>query len=139
MQPNAFPHLSNRPGEDDLVQALGPSKALWDRLISDLKQEHELDGEEWKSYSAKSGWSLRLLRGKRNILYLAPCPGSFRVTLVLGDRAMTAVRNSSTPQKIRKIIAEAPKYPEGTGIRIDRVGPRDIPAIKKLVRIKLEN
>jgi hypothetical protein len=139
MLPNAFIHQSTLPNKEELAEALGPSKALWDRLIADLMTENGLDGQEWKCYSPKYGWSLRLLRKKRNILYLSPCTGSFRAMFILGDKAMIVVRSSKFPKKLQKIIAEAPKYPEGTGIRLDVVGPRDIPAIKKLVQIKLQS
>ncbi len=139
MLPNAFVNQSTEPNDDDLAKALGLSKALWDRLVADLKLEGGVDGQEWKSYSLKYGWSLRLMRKKRNILYLSPCPKSFRVMFILGDKAMMAARECKLPKKFQKIIEEAPKYPEGTGIRIDKVGPKDIPAIKKLAQIKLQN
>jgi hypothetical protein len=38
-----------------------------------------------------------------------------------------------------RIIDEAPKYPEGTGVRLHIKGPRNIPAVRKLAVIKLEN
>ena len=139
MLPNAFINHSTQPEDEELAAALGPAKATWDKLITGLVQDGELDGQEWKMYSLKYGWSLRLMRKKRNILHLSPCPGSFLVMFILGDRAMTAVRACKWPKKMQKIIAEAPKYPEGTGIRIERVGIRDIPMIKRLAGIKLQN
>ncbi len=139
MLPNAFINRSNKPDEAAIAKALGPAKALWDGLVTDLMSENGLDGQEWKSYSPKYGWSLRLMRKKRNILYLSPCAESFQVMFILGDRAMTAVRECKFPKKLQKIIAAAPKYPEGTGLRIEKVQPRDISAIKKLAQIKLQS
>jgi hypothetical protein len=135
---NAFINRPTAPGESDLAEALGPAKALWDCLAADLIKECALDGQEWKSYSLKYGWSLRLTRKKRNILYLSPCKGSFHVMFILGEKAMTAVRACRLSQRMQAIIKEAPKYPEGTGIRIERAGRRDVPAIKKLAQIKLQ-
>jgi hypothetical protein len=50
-----------------------------------------------------------------------------------------AARQSKLPQRVIKIINEAPRYPEGTGVRIDVKGPRDIPIVKKLAAVKLDN
>ena len=58
---------------------------------------------------------------------------------ILGDKTMNAARELKLSKKLQKIFAEAPKYPEGTGIRIEKVGLRDIPAIKKLAQIKLRS
>ena len=47
----------------------------------------------------KSGWSLRLKVKKRNIVYLAPCNGCFRVAFIFGDRAVAAARQSDLSEK----------------------------------------
>ena len=139
MQANAFINKPNAPTREELAAALGPAWTLWDQLVADLAKENGVDVQEWKSYSLKHGWSLRLMRKKRNILYLSPGPGSFRVMFIFGDKAMRAAREVRLPRKILKIIDEAPRYPEGTGIRIEVTGIKDIEAIKKLAAIKLES
>ena len=136
---NAFIGKLKKPTKVQLAAALGPSKQIWDKLVADLAEENDVNVREWNSYSPKAGWSLRLKHKKRTIIWLGPCHGCFRVALILGDKAVKAARQSRLPQRIMKIIAEAPKYPEGTGVRIDVKGPKDIPAIKKLAAIKLEN
>jgi len=52
---------------------------------------------------------------------------------------MKAVRQIKLPQRVIKIIDEAPRYPEGTGIRFNMKGPKDIAIVKKLAAVKLEN
>jgi len=139
MAPNAFVGKTAEPTDDDLEKALGPAKRIWDELLADLKTEHEVATREWNSYSAKAGWSLRLKRGKRTILWLAPCSGCFRVAFVLGDKAIVAARQSGLTAAALRILNEAQKYPEGTGVRLVVKGPRDIPTVKKLAVAKLEN
>ena len=136
---NAFIGELKKPTEDQLAAALGASKQIWDKLVADLAEENSVDVQEWNSYSPKAGWALRLKHKKRNIVYLSPFRGCFQVSFILGDKAVKAARQSKLPARIIKIIAEAPKYPEGTGLRIDVKGAKDIPAIKKLAAIKLEN
>ena len=88
---------------------------------------------------ARHGWALRLRRGKRNIVHLAPCQGCFHVLFILGDRAVKAARRSGLGRTGTKLLDEAPRYPEGTGVRLEVKRPRQIPLIRKLAAIKLEN
>jgi hypothetical protein len=139
MSPNAFIGKTEQPTDGELTAALGPAKALWDQLIDDLADECGVVDQEWNSYSRKAGWTLRLKREQRNIVYLSPCEGCFRVSFALGDKAMRAARAAKLPQRIVKIMNEAPKYPEGTGIRITLKTPKDLAAVKMLAAIKLAN
>ncbi len=139
MEANAFIGKTRKPTEEELAAALGPAKAVWDRFIAELADENGVDVHEWSSYSPKAGWSLRLKRKKRTIVWLAPCQGCFRVAFILGDKAMKAARECGLPPRVMKILEEAPKYPEGTGVRIAVKGEKDIALLKKLAEIKLAN
>lgn len=137
MTPNAFIGRTKAPTEADLKAALGPAKPFWDRVVVDMARELGLADREWKSYGAKYGWALRLKRGKRNIVHLAPCRGCFDVLFILGDRAIEAARASRLGRTAAKLIDDAPRYPEGTGIRLEVKGPKYLALIAKLARIKL--
>lgn len=138
MRPNAFTGKLEQPTADELTAALGPAKAFWDQLLARLAAECNLGAGEWNSSSAKYGWALRLKVKTRNIVYLAPCRDSFRVAFILGDRAVEATRNSTLPRRIVKLVEEGKRYPEGTAIRLEVTGARDIAAIVKLAAIKLQ-
>lgn len=138
LPPNAFIGKKERPTDSDLALALGAAKPVWDKVVGSLMSDCSQLEPEWKFYSPKMGWGFRLQFKKRNIVHFGPRAGSFQVAFVFGDKALHSVREADLPKRIREILATAPKYPEGTGIRID-VRPEDIPAIRKLARIKLEN
>jgi len=137
--PNAFIGRAAEPTDADIAKALGAVKPVWDRLITGLEAEHGVAIREWKSYSLKTGWALRLLRGKRTIVWLAPCTGCFQVAFILGDKALQAARQSKLSAPARQALDEAQNYPEGTGVRLLIKGPKDVPAVKKLAIAKLEN
>jgi len=82
---------------------------------------------------------MRLKVKKRNIVYLSPCSGCFRVAFVLGDRAVAAARQSDLPKSTLKLLDEAPKYPEGTGVRLVVKAAKDLVAIRQFALIKLAN
>ncbi len=139
LAPNAFIGRTAKPTDADLAGALGSTKPLWDGLIEEMADRHEVGLQEWSSYSPKAGWALRLKRAKRTILWMAPCEGSFRVSFILGEKAMLAARQSGLSARLLRIIDEAPKYPEGTGVRLDIHGPRDLAAVRKLAALKMAN
>jgi Protein of unknown function (DUF3788) len=139
MVPNAFIGRTERPTDADLATALGPVKPVWDGLLADLAAKHGVTVQEWSSYSLKAGWSLRLKRGKRTIVWMAPCEACFRVAFILGDKALLAARQSGLSARALRALDEAERYPEGTGVRLLINGPADIPTVKKLAVVKLEN
>ena len=139
MSQNAFAGRSTQPDKKSLASILGTSKPLWDRLLIDLKRELKLDHAEWHTASVKLGWSLRLQHKKRNILYLGPRENGFTAAFVLGKEAVAAAQTSSLPLEIMKNIAEARRYAEGTGVRIEVKTPEDVSAVKILAKIKLEH
>ena len=135
---NAFTGQAKAPTDRELAAALGATKALWDQLLAELAAEHNL-APEWNSYSIKAGWSLRLQREKRNIVYFAPSQGGFMASFALGDKAMKAARGSGLPKRVVKTLDEAKKYAEGTAVRIEVHGQKDIEVVQKLARAKVEN
>ena len=139
MSPNAFIGKAEQPTDGDLTAVLGPARATWDQLLADLAQEYGANVHEWNCYSLKAGWSLRVKRKARTIVWLGPRTGSFIAAFILGDKAMRAARDGKLPQRIVKIMNEAPKYPEGTGVRITLKTPKDFAAVMALAVIKLEN
>src|ERR1035438_238578 len=87
---NAFIGKPEKPGDAELSSVLGPSRALWDQLLDDLSSEGSITGWEWHSYSVKAGWSLRLKRKQRNIVYMVPCQGAFLAAFVFGSEEHTS-------------------------------------------------
>jgi hypothetical protein len=137
--PNAFVGKTEKPTPADLAAALGPLAPVWDQLITSLATEYGVSDQEWSSFSPKYGWSLKLRFKKRTILYLGPCAGCFRVSFVLGDRALAAARESKLSASVLKLLEGAPRYPEGTGLRLLIKSASDVPSVRKLTQIKLAN
>ena len=135
---NAFVGKTTTPTAEEVAAAPGPAAEVWKQLV-DWMAEQEVTVQEWNSYSAKSGWAMRLKVKKRNIVYLAPCDGCFRVALVLGDKAMAAAQQSKLSKSVLKALDEAPHYAEGTGIRLMVHESKDLHPIRILAAVKLAN
>ena len=139
LPPNAFIGSSTAPTDADIATVLGPAKPVWDALVAALTADAIVDTQEWKSYSRKAGWALRLARGKRTIVWLSPCDRQIRVAFILGDKALAAIRAAKLPARIVSLLADAPKYPEGTGLRLHIASAKDLPSLRKLAKIKLDH
>jgi len=137
---NAFIGYRTFPSDADVANALGPSAPLWTELIHEVTDDLGDLTPEWKGvYPDKYGWTLRLKKKSRNILYLSPCRGTFRVAFVLSDKALAAAKNAHLPAPVARILETAPHYPEGNGVRLEVKRASDLPAIRKLAQIKQAN
>lgn len=134
---NAFLGRTTRPTEEEVASALGVAAPAWNELLNWLKEEEKLSEREWNSSSPKYGWALRVKQKKRNIVYLAPCNGCFRVSFILGDKAVAAARERKLPKVVLKALDQAPRYPEGTGLRLLVSKSKDLPPIRTLTEVKL--
>lgn len=62
-----------------------------------------------------------------------------RVAFILGDKAVEPARQRGLSRRVLRMIDLAERYPEGTSIRLQIKGIKDIPTVKKLAEIKLQN
>lgn len=136
---NAFIGKPEEPTDADLAAALRRAKPVWDQLLIDLARELGVSVHEWRCYSRKAGWSLRAKCKARTIVWLSPSSGCFTAHFILGEKAMRAARESRLPQRIVKALSQAPKYPEGTGVRLEVRTSREIGMLKRLAAIKVAN
>jgi Protein of unknown function (DUF3788) len=137
---NAFLGKKKAPTETEVAAALGAAKPMWDQIIGGLQSDQfRVRDREWKCPAPKYGWSLRLKRAGRNIVYLIPQEGRFSIAFTLGKRAVAGALTSDLPEELKQVIKDAPIYPEGTGVRFEVKSPEYLGAIMKLARFKLEN
>ena len=135
---NAFIGKAAAPTGAEVDAVLGATAVLWKQLVAWMAEQGAAI-QEWNSYSPKAGWALKLKQKKRTIVYLAACAGCFRVAFILGDKAVAAARKSDLAKNTLKLLDEAPRYAEGTGVRLMVKAAKDLAAIKKLALIKLAN
>ncbi|MBA4137130.1 MAG: hypothetical protein C0518_07425 [Opitutus sp.] len=139
MTANAFLNRPDPPTEADLAGALGDAQAVWNDLLRHLTSTQIAHGGGWKCHSPKWGWSFRLMKRKRTIVWLSPGRGAFDALFILGDKAVAAARRTALPAAVTAALATAPKYPEGTGLRLRITSARSLPALRKLAALKAAN
>jgi hypothetical protein len=139
MPENPFTDKNTKPDDKSLAKVLGESNKLWNDLKRHLRESYGELIEEWKFYSPKYGWTLKVLKKKRNLFFFSPRPNAFRVSFVFGEKAVSHIEASNLPEKIKIAIRNARKYAEGRGISLEVKSVDEIEEIKKLVEIKLSN
>ena len=134
---SAFGDKVSPPTEVELNRALGPAAAAWADLVRHVSLVYPITVEQWNFGGAKYGWSLRLKKADRVVLYLIPQADRFLVGIVLGAKAVAAALSADLPAGVRKAIADAPRYAEGTGLRLAVEDQSQLPAIQQLAALKM--
>lgn len=134
---SVFDDIAKRPDAESLRAALGPAAPLWDAILPFAASHWNPVEEEWAFSSKKAGWSVRVKRKEKIILYLIPQEGRFLVGFVLGDRAVEEARRAGLPAAVLEEINGAKKYAEGTGFRFAVKTPEDLRAVEELAKIKM--
>ncbi len=140
MPVNYFADKAHEPQDKELEIALGSTYSLFEEIFKYLMDTHKDISPEWKQYSKKMGWQLKLLKGKRNIMFVVPFDGYFIVAFIFGDKAVGKVMESDLPKEIKTELQDAKKYMEGRIINITITqDTKNVNDIIKLIEIKLNN
>ena len=125
------------PSAADFFDLLGPASAMWSELQEAIRAACPTMTERWVYGGRKCGWSCRLERGNKGILYMTPDAGHLRVGLALPDAAREAALASDLPAPIREELTTATRAMEGWPIRMPVRTAADVAVALKLAEIKL--
>lgn len=115
----AFPDSSREPTDRDLKSALGSAFPAIDEILAQLRLDCPDATSAWQ-YSNKVGWYRVALLKKRRLVYLVPQRGDFRLSLLLGAKAIASLQASAHAARLAPLLAAAKRYPEGTAFTFDR-------------------
>ncbi|MCP3918894.1 MAG: DUF3788 domain-containing protein [bacterium] len=130
---------SKKPTGAALARALGKNKKHWDAIDEHVANGCEGLECEWKFYGAKHGWTYKVTRRKKAVLYMIPHGKTFTASMALREKAIEAARGSNLPRELVAEIEAAKAYPEGRPARIEVTSQKKVGIVKKLIAIKLEN
>lgn len=114
----AFPRADRRPGEAALKRALGASFGPLARVFAWVANEYPEATVAWQ-FSKKPGWYRIAELRKRRLFYLVPRRNDFQLSLILGGKAIAALRAGPNTAEIERLLLTAERYPEGTAFRFD--------------------
>jgi len=136
MPTSIFDNKEIVPNDEDLEDVLKSSLDTYNKLISYLENNYGQLTNEWKFYSKKAGWTLRISNKKRNLLFLSPNEDYFLVTLNMGVKVSKMVLDSDVSDNTNELIKEAKVYAEGISILVEVRNEEDLEDIKTILNIR---
>jgi hypothetical protein len=121
------------PSSRELARLLGKSHAAFLALT----QRGSASTCEWKRYSKKSPWVVKVSQADRTLLYATPMADAFEATVVLGERAAQAALAGRVSKTLHASIRAARRYVEGRPVRVIVKGQADLAGVEELVAVKL--
>lgn len=135
--PSAFVDRGSQPTDEAVAAVLGTSAGLWSALRAAVAEAYPPIDEGWSYSGRKHGWSLRLRRRDRAIVYLTPFASGFRASLAIPERAIPTVLATDLPPDVLAIVAGAPLSAEGRAVRIEVRSNADLAGVVALARIRM--
>jgi hypothetical protein len=139
MSASIFDLKNITPNEAMLAQELGIAMDWLSHIRQFIEKNYGELSPEWKYYGQKSGWVLKLFQKKRNVLFVVPLHGSFKVAFTFGEKAFYIIIDSDVPPYIKHELLNAPKYAEGRTIQFHITSNEQLQSIFDLIRIKLNS
>lgn len=121
------------PSDAEMAAVLGDAYPAFQALVN-------RDGKataEWRRYTKRSPWVLKVSEGKRTLFYARPESGSLTVTVLLGGRAVDAALAGQVSKRLHASIRKAKAYPEGRPVSVVIARPSDLAKVEELVAVKL--
>jgi hypothetical protein len=127
---------SQPPDDEQIASALGPAQPAWNLLMARLRERFGPLTPEWKVYSKKAGWTLRLLAESTALVYRRPHAAHFAASVVLGEGAMERLRTDGFPHAVIQAALNARRYAEGTTVTIEVRTTDEADVLARLVALK---
>jgi hypothetical protein len=134
---SCFDVKEHPPRSSEVERALGATSSLWKELVTEVEHRYPPIEPVWHHAGKSFGWSLRLKRGERIVLYMTPQQGRFLVGVVLGEQAVDAAERCGLPADVRELLDRAPRNAEGRGLRVPVTGRAELDAVCVLAAAKM--
>ena len=136
MATSIFDNKEIVPIEEDLEDVLKSSFDAFKNLISYLEKEYGSLKKEWKFYSKKAGWTLRVSNEKRNLVFLSPNDDHFFVTVNMSVKVSKIALDLDISDNTKDLIKQTKSYAEGKSVLIQVSKDEDLEDIKVLLDLR---
>ena len=126
-----FDDKESLPEGASLKKALGMAYSAYREIL------RLTDGfsQEWKYYSKKYGWQLKVGKKGKALFYLTPGEKCLRLGFAVRETEKDALLNSKLPAKVKEELKSAKRYPEGYPLRLAIGGDSDKKAALLVIQL----
>ena len=125
------------PTENVIFSHIGNSKIYWQLIFQHIQTDHPDFSEQWKYYNDGKSWLLKITKKSKTIFWLSILKDSFRITFYFGDKAESAIMESSISEELKNEFKNGKRYGKIRGITSTINSNKDIENVKSLIKIKL--
>ena len=131
-----FTDKSMQPDVSILRSTLGESYAYINKICEFVADSYKDLRTEWKFYGKSNGWLMKVFSGKRNLLFIIPSNGYFRVSFTFGQKAVQSILESDIQEQIKKDLKEARQYAEGKSVQVKVSSVEELELVLELIKYK---
>ena len=131
MMKPSFIEKDKRPSEKSLSDTLENSYSAFAELVNMTAQL----SQEWKFYSPKYGWNLKVFHKKKALFYLIPGAGQFTFGMALRENEKDLVLGSDVSEDLKTALAAGEKIMEGYPLKIIVKTRDQLTDIRKVIAV----
>lgn len=139
MTASIFDQKNIVPNDVMLVHELGEAMDWFKQICTNIENNIGSLTYQWKYYGKQSGWIIKLIHQKRNLLFVVPLQGSFRVVFTFGDKAFNMIISSDVSEAVKQELLQVPRHTEGRTIQLAVHAADQLDTIFELIKIKHNN
>ncbi len=135
MAPTAFMDREHRPAESEILDVLGPSASLWERLTTYIDEAYGIE-PTFVPPSKNYGWDVKYRKGGKTLVSLTPDREGFTALVVLGEKETEAARRLELGEHVSAVFDDARQLRDGRWLFVAVESARDVEDLERLLAVK---
>ncbi|MEZ5359044.1 MAG: DUF3788 family protein [Candidatus Zixiibacteriota bacterium] len=134
---SVFTEKAVQPNDKLIAEALGKKYPLWQGAIAIAESICGPITQQWMYHGRKYGWYCKLLHKKKNILFMAPLDGYFRIVFLFNDQAVSEIEASDAiSDTVKEDLRNGEQYNIGRSLNVNIKFKKNLADIRQLIEIK---
>ena len=130
-----FTDKEHQPAMQEVFDALGARRPLWEKLVRFLSDNYPIPGE-WNFGGKNYGWNVWYRKSGKTLVTLYPQKESFVAQIVLGKDQVEQALALKLGKNVGTVLRETPQLHDGRWLFIKVKIEKDVKDIQQLLQVK---